>query len=395
MPVQLGPLILAAALACGWLAGAADAAPYRPASEGDALETLPTRLDGRQEIRDLRRRAAERPADPQAAFALVRRYIELGRAESDPRYYGYAEAALAPWRVANQPLPEALVLSATLHQNRHEFPAALAEIAEALNRQPRLPQAWLTRAVILEVQGDYAGALQSCMPLTKLAPLLTSATCVNSALSLSGRGADAFERLNRTVQLVSTGDTADQQWALTTLAEIAARLGRFEEAEQKFQAALALNRRNSYLLATYADFLLDRQRPAEAAKLLKDETRADTLLLRLALAEQQVNAPDLPRHIQALQDRFAASRLRGDTTHQGDEARFRLHLLHDPQAALDLALANWKIQREPRDARILLEAALAANQPKAARNVLDALAKSGLEDAKLAALSKQLGGGAP
>jgi hypothetical protein len=119
------------------------------------------------------------------------------------------------------------------------------------------------------------------------------------------------------------------------------------------------------------------------------------LLLRLALAEQPLGAADLPQHVQALQDRFAASRLRGDTTHQGDEARFHLHLMHEPQAALDLALANWAVQREPRDARILLEAALAANKPEAARGVLDALAKSGLEDTKLAALSEQLKGEAP
>jgi Tfp pilus assembly protein PilF len=386
---------LAALLACCLLGPAAQAAPYRPATAGEVLEKLPARLESRHEIRDLRRLAAERPADSGTAFRLVRRYIELGRAESDPRYYGYAEAALAPWLGASPPAPEALVLSATLHQSRHEFPAALADLSQALARQPRLAQAWLTRAVILEVQGDYPGALQSCLPLARLAPPLTAATCANSALSLSGQGAAAFDRLARMAQAVPAGDGAERQWALTTLAEIAARLGRFDEAERQFQAALALPQRSSYLLATYADFLLDRQRPAEAARLLQGETRADSLLLRLALAEQRLGAADLPRHVDALQDRFAASRLRGDATHQGDEARFRLHLLGDAQAALALAQANWTVQREPRDARILLEAAAAAGNRAAARGVLDALARSGLEDPKLAELSKPLREDAP
>jgi hypothetical protein len=93
-----------------------------------------------------------------------------------------------------------------------------------------------------------------------------------------------------------------------------------------------------------------------------------------------------------LQDRFAASRLRGDTTHQGDEARFRLHLLHEPKQALALAQANWQAQREPRDARILLEAALAAGQPEAGHAVVEALAKSGLEDRHLAELAQQIRG---
>jgi predicted Zn-dependent protease len=317
----------------------------------------------------------------------------LGRAESDPRYYGYAEAALSPWLRIEAPSPEALTLSATLHQGRHEFKTALAELSAALARQPRLAQAWLTRAVILEVQGDYPGALRNCLPLLKLAPPLTAATCVNSALSLSGQGAAALERLDATLRDVPAGEEAERQWALTTLAEIAARLGRIDEADRQFQAALALKPRSSYLLATYADFLLDAGRPAEAAALLRDETRADGLLLRLALAEQRLDAPALAEHVQALKDRFAASRLRGDTSHQGDEARFSLHLLKQPQAALTLAQANWTVQREPRDARILLEAALAAGDRPAGLGVAEALARSGLEDVRLAELARQIRGG--
>jgi len=387
-------LLLAVCLCGCCINPSAQATPYRPASADEVLEKLPTRLESRNEIKALRQAAADSPANPQAAFALVRRYIETGRAESDPRYYGYAEAALAPWLNAAPPLPEALLLSATLHQGRHEFQAALADLAAALARQPRLAQAWLTRAVILEVQGDYPGALRNCLPLAKLAPALTAATCVNSALSLSGQGASAFERLDGAVRALPDGDTAERQWALTTLAEIAVRLGRFDEAERLFTAALGVKQRSAYLMAAYADFLLDSQHPEAVVRLLRDETRADGLLLRLALAEQQLNTPELAQHVQALQDRFAASRLRGDTTHQGDEARFRLHLLHDPKTALTLAQANWQAQREPRDARIVLEAALAAGQPEAGHAVVEALAKSGLEDRRLAELAKQIRGAA-
>lgn len=374
-----------------WLAGAALAEPYRPATVSEVLETLPVRLESRRELKALRQQAADNPADPQAAFTLVRRYIAMGRAESDPRFYGYAEAALAP-SLGQEPLPEALVLNATLHQSRHEFKAALADLSEALARQPRLAQAWLTRAVILEVQGDYAGALKSCWPLAKLAPPLTAAVCVNSALSLSGQAESAYQRLALAVQSLPEAGEADKQWALTTLAEIATRLGRFDAADRHFQAALALPQRSSYLLATYADFLLDRNRCSEVVGLLKDDTRADTLLLRLSLAEQCLNAPGLSAHVDALQDRFAASRLRGDASHQGDEARFRLHLLQDAQAALALAQANWAAQREPRDARILLEAALAAGNPSAGQGVLESLARSGLEDVRLKALTASLRG---
>ena len=111
--------------------------------------------------------------------------------------------------------------------------------------------------------------------------------------------------------------------------------------------------------------------------------RIDPLLLRLALAEQSLGASDLPSHIADLAERFAEARMRGDTVHQREEARFSLYLLKQPREALRLAQANWAVQRELWDARLLLEAALAADEPSAATPVLDWLAASHLEDRHL------------
>lgn len=85
--------------------------------------------------------------------------------------------------------------------------------------------------------------------------------------------------------------------------------------------------------------------------------------------------------------------MRGDSSHQGDEARFMLHLLNNPGQALELAQMNWTVQREPRDARILLEAALASGKVKVeAKPTLEFLAQSRLQDARLQALIDQLKG---
>ncbi|MBK6338002.1 MAG: hypothetical protein IPF60_20620 [Betaproteobacteria bacterium] len=59
--------------------------------------------------------------------------------------------------------------------------------------------------------------------------------------------------------------------------------------------------------------------------------------------------------MQALADRFAAAKVRGDTTHRAEEARFTLQLAGNPAAAVAIAAANYQVQREPRDARALLE----------------------------------------
>jgi tetratricopeptide (TPR) repeat protein len=368
------------------------AQPYRPTTDAEILETLPIQSQNWLETRQLRENSLANPNDMQQAVTLVRHYIELGRAESDPRYYGYAEAALSPW-LQKQTTPEVLTLRATLYQNRHEFPAALDLLNQAIRQQPRLAGAWLTRAQILEVQGDYAAALNSCKPLLRLSVPLTAAVCSNAILSLSGQLLPAYQRLYQFVQVAGAENPADQQWAWVTLAEMAERLGDTTKAEAHYQTALQLVARNGYLLATYSDFLLDQKRYNEVIKLLQKETRHDGLLLRLTLAEQPLQLPTTSEHIETLKLRFAASRLRGDTSHQAEEARFVLQLLQQPAAALALAQSNWAVQRESRDARILLEAALAdGRNQNAAQPIFDFINQNQLQDVRLQALIDQFKG---
>jgi len=122
--------------------------------------------------------------------------------------------------------------------------------------------------------------------------------------------------------------------------------------------------------------------------LLKGWTRADPLLLRLTLAEQLTRANTFREHQAAL-----AARMRGDTTHEQEESRFALVIMQQPDEALRLAVSNWRLQREPRDARAVLEAAIAAKKPEAAKPVLDWMQQTGIEDWYLRKLAAVLGGG--
>jgi hypothetical protein len=63
--------------------------------------------------------------------------------------------------------------------------------------------------------------------------------------------------------------------------------------------------------------------------------------------------------------------------------------LRTPYEALRLAQENWSVHREPWDARIYLEAALAAANPGAARPVLEWLRDNRVQDVRLAALAQQ------
>jgi len=90
--------------------------------------------------------------------------------------------------------------------------------------------------------------------------------------------------------------------------------------------------------------------------------------------------------------RFEALTLRGSDYFGREQVRFALQLQHDPQRALDMARRNWQVQRAPWDARVLLEAALAAQQPQAAADVLEFLKKTKLQDPIIVPLADELRG---
>jgi tetratricopeptide (TPR) repeat protein len=219
---------------------------------------------------------------------------------------------------------------------------------------------------------------------------LVASTCLASIGSLTGHAAKSYDFLHDALKESQAISTDQRLWSLTVLAEIASRMGRYKEANQFFTEALKIGRQDVYLLNAYTDFLLDQKRPVEVIAMLNDKTRVDSLLLRVALAKQQLGNNDLPTIITKLKARFAASRLRGENLHQGDEARFTLYLLKQPQQALQLAQANWASQREPKDARILLEAAIAAHDPVAAQPVIELLNSTGMEHIQLRQLAAQL-----
>jgi Tfp pilus assembly protein PilF len=361
------------------------AAPFVPTSDSQVLERLPfTPNDPAvRDLRPLHSQLTHEPENLPLALRLAQGYLELGRVTGDPRYAGYAQAALAPWWRLEQAPQAVMVLRATLRQRLHQFDAALADLATVLKTHPRSVQARLTRATVLQVQAVYEGAREECRALQNLTQELVWAACLTSVNGATGQLRESYRQLRAALDRYPNAQPGLQSWVLTSLAEMAARAGMVREAEAHFGAALALDAADNYLLAAYADFLLDFDRSQEVVALLRDKTRADPLLLRYALALQAQNSKELPAQVEQLRDRFEASRLRGDRVHLREEARFTLHLLNAPRGALTLAQENWQVQKEPADVRILLEAALAADDAGAVDAVKGWLKNSQLEDVQL------------
>ena len=372
------------------LASSAFATPFTPKSDDQVLERLRVNVNDAvaRELRELRGQLQSNPENLKLAVTLAQKYIERARSEADPRYNGRAQAVLQPWWNLELPPEPVLILRATLKQNSHDFNGALLDLDKAAKLEPRDPQIWVTRSVVQTVLGNLMEAKRSCLPLFQTSTELVAVTCVANAASLNGQAAKAFQTLSQVLRDNPQASESEKSWAQGTLVETAARLQR-SDTEALFQAALQPDQGDVYLSAAYADYLLEHGKPAKALPYLQN-TRADALLLRRVLVEKALKSKTYNLYLEQMRSRIAASRARGDTVHRREEAIFALHALEKPLEALALAKANWDVQHEPLDGKILLESAIASRQFEAATPVLEWFMQTKLEDEKIAKLVNQV-----
>ena len=358
------------------------AAPYIPRDDAVVLDRLPIKASD-PAGRELRRLRAELLADPrnvETAIRLARLYFDLASAEGDPRYIGYAEAVLRPWTALPDPPGEIVLVRALLRQYRHDFIAAMADLERVLGKDPGNVEAISWQVALHRVQADYTKAREACQRLAATATPLATIACNAAIDSINGKSREAHNLLSAALAHYRAKSIEYQQWVLVRLGEMALRYGDKSLAEKHFKDAIATGYTDGFVLAAYADLLLDANRPAEVMALLSNRESSDVLLLRLALAAHALKSPDAEKHIRALADRVSAAAMRGDRLHLQEEARFELTLRKNPARAVKLAAEDWMVQREPRDARFLMEAALAAGDVAAAQPALAWMDKTGYED---------------
>ncbi len=373
------------------LTAAAQAEPLRPDDDAEVLAVVPPRQqNGSSALTAARTALAAGPRNLELALALARAAIEEGREQANPRRYGEAQAALTPWWDAVEPPTEVRVLRAVVLQAFHNFPEALADLDDVLASDPGNAQARLSRALVRLVGGDVLGATADCQRLPLSAGRYVAIACLARVAAMRGAGARAYEKLGALIE-VDPGLTGTMRgFAISIAADLAVGLGLNSAAERYFKEAADGATADVPLLAAYADYLLDNDRAAEALELLEGKGEADILLLRRAIAAKRLGDPRLEQWSAILDERFAAAVASGNRVHLREEARYRLEVLDNPKEALPLAQANWQVQKETADARILLACAIASGETSAAASVVDFVRKTGLRDSRLTPLLNQL-----
>ena len=384
-------LWLLALVCCESAAAAAHLTPYVPDSPDAVLQQVPSFTDPRVRQFDLLRKdSAADPHNLVLAVRLADAYIDYGRSTGDERYVGHGMAVIEPWlRLRPIPIP-ALLVSATVLQNRHFFQQSRAELTALLASDPRNLQAWLTLATVEMMQADYSAANGACVQVAQLGGDFMGTLCTAQLRSLTGHAQQAYALLTLIEHPGPIAPPAIKGYLEGLLADTAVRLSRNAAADRHFRAALQWTPGDNFTLADYADFLLDQHEPKAVERLLAGYESSDTSMLRIVFAERTLHEARANRDAAEMQARFAAMDQRGSRLYQREHAEFVLYVQHEPKRALQLAEQNWTVQRSPKDMRVLLESALAAREPQAAQPILTLLAHSHLQDPAIARLTADI-----
>jgi len=369
-----------------WTALALAAAPLcalavtavHPARDDEVLEVLPAVTRSRP----ARTASAAPIANPAVAAAQVRRDITVARQTGDTRYWGRAQAVLAPWWDRPGAPPDLAVLQATVQAGRHEFDASRAVLTTALARAPGHAQGWLNLAALERLSARYAEAQLACEAVARAGQAFYAAACRLETQSLQGQHQSAAQGLQ--ALLKQTQDNSQRSWLLSLLAESQERAGSDAAAANAYKSSLALGP-DLYTAIAYSDLLLRTGKASQALQALSGLPETDAVLLRRALAWRRLRDTRWTEVRALLQERAAELLRRGDdpALHGRELALTALWLDDDAVRALQLARRNLLLQREPIDWWVAVQSAHQAKNEAALAEIASAMRAAGLHDARL------------
>ncbi len=368
----IASLLLGSLVAFG-ASGQAQAKDMTPSDDAQVLERLAPR------VRSVKTSAATNASE---AAQLAQQAIRLARQTADPRHLGRAQALLQPWwSRTDAPAPIA-VLQATVEQSQHEFAAARKSLARATALEPRNAQAWITLASLERLEGRYAQARNACSEVAKAGHMFYAKACQLEMDSLTGQHATA--RAGFAALLRQAPSAADSAWLYLLIAESEERAGQNAAAQRAYQLSLAHDPA-PYTAVALADMQLRQQQPQAALNSLAKSPSSDAVLLRRAQALRQLNNPQWKNLRHELRDRFEAAGQRGDSPLLHARELAQAALLDDQAAqALAYALENLRVQKEPLDWLLALQAATRAGNAKQLAALHQQVQATGLRDARLA-----------
>lgn len=362
----------AVAVFCSGSAAGGESERFRPSDGEQVLLVLPAALAESMQLPP--------PAGEwETAASRAEEYLRLARTSHDPRYFGRAQALLRPWMDRPAVSPRLDIVAADLAQQRHEFAEARRLLDRALGGEPRNIQARLMRANLALLAGEFDAARLDCLAVMQAGSALPGTVCL--ATAMTGPGS-----LERARQLLAALDRAEPKptplthWRLLIQSDLATRAGEGSAAIEFLERAHALDPEHEETRVRLAAALLERGGAVRALELSGGTAVSPALLVARIRASSSLDAAQAAAARAELDALLAVGRRRGAEAHLREESEIALYGDRDAARALAIARRNFTNQKDTRDLRLLLDAALAARDEVALASIRRWLTATGFED---------------
>jgi len=302
---------------------------------------------------------------PFMALKKANKYLRGANNIGQSYLYGLAQSELEAYMNENKN-PQIWVGWARIQQHKHKFDMARAALNHALALDPYNINAHLLMARIGIIKKDFKSAKSHCLKLFGKSDLNTASICLLEISSYQGKLAESYQRLSQMKTGQSIGAIHDN-WLTLILADMAYRLKKFNESEHWLDLALDQEKtsqslhRNITFLTEWSDIKLLLEKPKQVLSRLEALTQSepaieDTLILRLALAEKQMNQLEnksSSKWQKFIQQKVYLREQRKDIHHAADLAHYYLEIEPKHTKAMYWAQVNWNQAQEHKDLRLL------------------------------------------
>lgn len=375
---------------------------FKPAASAVVLSASVHAAKGRPDsLRALDQAWRAQPQNLPTALAYARAVFTLGLTEGDLRWYGSAKAALKPWwTVADLPA-EANFLRGLVKQGFHDFQEGLQDINRGIALEPARAEFWSWRFALHLLLADMTAAQKDIEEMGRLLGAEEADVYRAVLLYRTGQPLAAVAMLSRALRSASYQDPSSQDWLGFHLGEAQRVAGQPARALDVWSQRLKASPQSHLIRLSLAD-LLNQQGQYREAKTIamaatsggnapnSPATLTDALLMQAVLASRGLKDPDEGRLASQLEARLQSQALRQEALIERPKLIYQIAYGRDLKAGLALSIDNWQLQKEPPDALLFVQAALALGQARAAEPVVKWAEKTGYTDPQLTPMLAQL-----
>lgn len=290
--------------------------PFTPKDKNEVIFTL-EQSPKQQQMALLLKKLTNDKDNISLLDELLSLYTHHAKEKSDVSYMGYAKALVLPYLKQYPDSYRLRMHYIDILQYTHHFDEALVELEKVKKRHTKNPQPFVIEASIYEAKGEFDLALRACKQLLFRGSSLLSATCITTMQSHLGKAEEDYKVLKETYNKSQNAQESERSWALISLADMAYRLKKKEEAAVYLQDAIALNKNDYYARKKLAEMYIEDKKYKEAEVFLEPYRFVDALLMRLSVAQQYLNK-DITLAKATLASQLKVLKLRNEEPHAED-----------------------------------------------------------------------------